>query len=176
MFQNMFTFLVGHFHKFVDFLHVWLFSMPLTQKVFFFCVSSCLFLDILIFCFLSWTSVFPLCLLFYCPFFECVCLFKILFDLIILVLPFLYFLLLYTFLSFQKPRFSEQFPFLLFFFERKKRCFLLLPVFSTSLRKTFFIENLCWLLLKLPFFWKKKLHFHHHQCNMFPFLNVCFAS
>ena len=61
-----------------------------------------------------------------------------------------------------------------FWKKRKKRCFLLLPVFSTSLRKTFFSLKICvdsfwnfrWFFFKKN---KKTLHFHLHQCNTFPF-------
>ena len=85
------------------------------------------------------------------------------------------FLLLHTFLSFQKPRFSEQCPFLLslFFFWKEERngvfsCFLFSPLHYDKL---FSIENLCWLLLKLPhvFFFYSSLSLHLHQCNTFPF-------
>ena len=91
----------------------------------------------------------------------------------------LYFLFLHTFLSFQKPRFSEQCPFLLSLFftkKRKKRCFLLLPVFSTSLRKKFSLK-IC-----VDFFWNFRMFFFllftftsPPPMQHVPFLNVCFS-
>ena len=101
MFQVSF-FLFGHYHKFVGFVHVCPFSLPLTNFFFFVFVLVCfwtfwffvLFLEFLLF------LVFLFVVLF-----ECISFLKILFDLIILFLPLLYFLLLHTFLSFQKTEF-----------------------------------------------------------------------
>ena len=105
--------------------------------------------------------------------FECISFFTILFVFIILVLTILYFLLL-TYL----PVISKYtlfwtisvFAVLFFFFERNGvfSCFLFLHFITTN----FFSFTIC-----VDFFWtfhfffqkKKTLHFHHHQCNTFPF-------
>ena len=61
----------------------------------------------------------------------------------------------------------------LLFFEkrrRKKRCFLQLPVSPLHYEKLFFRWKFVLTHFETSaFFLKKNLHFHHHQCNTFPF-------
>ena len=85
----------------------------------------------------------------------------------------LYFLLLHTFLSFQKARFFwtiSDFAVSFCFSKRRKiRCFLLLPVSPLHYDKLFFIENLCWLILKLPLVFKKLFTFTTTNATRFLF-------
>ena len=131
-FPKAFYLFVRHLHTFVCFLHVR--SLSLFFQFFFFCVYSLVFLDILLFCSLSWTSVFSCVSFFGYPFWMYPSFFlEILFDLIILFLP------VFPFTS--SPFFStttfftKLFPCLLSSFKKKK---ILSPssCFFTSWEKT----------------------------------------
>ena len=95
---------------------------------------------------------FPL-FLFFVVLFECISFLTILFVLIILVLPFPYFLLLHTFLSFQKPLFSEQFP-------------ILLSLFSFAREKeTVFSPTSCFLHFIMKKFFRSKCVLTHFETS-----------
>ena len=163
-FPKAFYLFVRHLHTFVCFLHVR--SLSLFFQFFFFCVYSLVFLDILLFCSLSWTSVFSCVSFFGYPFWMYPSFFlEILFDLIILFLP------VFPFTS--SPFFStttfftKLFPCLLSSF-KKKKSFLLLPVFSLHEKKLChwkFVNSFgnfrCW-----------TLHIHLHQFNIFPLMST----
>ena len=162
-----------HFQKLLCFLNIftnlYVFACSSFLSVFFFsiflfCVYSLVILDILLFCSLSWTSVFPM-FLFLLSFLNAFFFLKILFDLIILFLPF--FLLLHTLLSFSKTTFFTKLFLCLLspFFEKKK---VLSPssCFFTSLEKTLSLK------IWVESFWNFRfwtLHIHLHQFNIFRF-------
>ena len=127
--------------------------------------------------FLSFLNIcFSLVSPFLLSFFGCISFLKILFDLTVLLLPFIF--------SFYIPSchsknhvFLNNVRFCCPFFTKKERngvfsYFLFSPLHYEKI----FIENLCWLLLKLPhvFFFYSSLSLHLHQCNTFPFWTSAF--
>ena len=185
----LFCVLVGHFDKFLRFCMFVLSLCLFVIKKFLFCFYSPVFLNMILFCSLSWTSVSPFFLHFYCPFWIFFFWEKIPFDLIILFLPFFYFLTLNTpILSTKNMNFLNSFRFyclfFCFFFQKKcfpcvslfhffkgrniSLCFLFLLVFLFFRNKRFFSENLCFLSFNFLFL---SLHFFHQKnlFNIFPF-------
>ena len=124
-----------HFRK----LFTFLWDLCFFFQFFLFCVYSLVFLDILLFCSLSWTSVFRV-FLFLLSFLNVSFFFEnsLWFDYLFSAL---FFFSTTTF-------FTELFPCLLSpFFEKGPFSFFL---FFHFIRENFVIENLCWLILKLP--------------------------